>query len=341
MLQKQIAVAAGRMAAEIFRNSGAQQRIEQDGYTRVDPFRIAASEGIPVLLRPLKKLLGAFLREEAPGILVNVERSAGLIHMTCAHELGHFFFGHQNTADMNLDYGPNATQQELEADWFAYQLLVPRLLLAQLLKRKQWSLASLRSPVTLYQLSLRLGISYTAAAWSLYRNSLIDYSSASSLIQIAPADIKRSLIGDQLADAKKDIWVLDDNDKFSILEPRLDDQLIVRLKSHASAGYLWSSSDVKGEGFSIEPIVIASTKLTTDPAHLEIGGQSMLDYLVVHKPPVSDETPSLLSLSERKPWSAHDSACATYNTRTLFEVLGTGLTQAAKQKLLQQERLKA
>lgn len=338
MLQKQIAVAAARKAAEVYRSSGAKQRIEQDGYTRVDPFKIADSEGVAVLLRPLKKLLGAFLRQESPGILINAERSAGLIHMTCAHELGHFFFGHQNTADQTLDYGPNSSRQELEADWFAYQILAPRLLIAQILRRKQWSIESLRNPGTLYQFSLRLGISYTAAAWSLYRSGLIDFTSAQDLAQVTPANIKRSIVGDQLENPKAEVWVLDENDKLSVLEPRPDDQLIIRLKSHASAGYLWSSDDAKGEGFTIEPMLIASTDPNQNLSQLEIGGQPTIDYQVSQKPTIQFEIPNGLNLSERQPWNLREPAYATYNSRTLFETLNTGLTQATKQRVMQ-ERL--
>lgn len=49
-------------AAELVRDSGAKRRIDEDGYTRVDPFRIAQSAGVVVMLRPLEKLWGACWR---------------------------------------------------------------------------------------------------------------------------------------------------------------------------------------------------------------------------------------------------------------------------------------
>jgi Zn-dependent peptidase ImmA (M78 family) len=99
MGHRDIALTTAKLASDVFETTRAMERIEQDGYTRIDPFKIAASEGISVLLRPMDKLLGAFIREDAPGILVNALRSAGMIHMTCAHELGHYFMGHDSAMD--------------------------------------------------------------------------------------------------------------------------------------------------------------------------------------------------------------------------------------------------
>jgi Zn-dependent peptidase ImmA (M78 family) len=326
-----------QLAQGVFHESGAGTRILEDGYTRVDPFAVAAHAGVTVLLRPLDKLLGAFIREKTAGILVNVQRSAGLVHMTCAHELGHFFNGHETTADETIDYGKLTSIKEQEAEFFAYQLLTPRLVLATAMRRKGWTTQSFRNPLLVYQLSLRLGISYTAAIWSLKRHTLIDYATANKLQKILPADIKRSLVRDELLNPHKEVWLLDEGDQSSILEPRTDDQLVLRLKSHASAGYIWSPKELAAEGFQIQPIKGNRTH-TDDLSALTVGGQGTYDFVL--SPKLVDEVDTdhavRFALEERRPWTKSAKPSGSYQATALFEHLQPGLTGEAKRQLLQE-----
>lgn len=326
-----------QLAQRVFYESGSKARIQEDGYTRVDPFGIAAKEGITVLLRPLEKLLGAFIRQSSSGILVNVERSAGLIHMTCAHELGHYFSGHETTADEIIDYGRSASVKEQEAEWFAYQLLTPRLVLATAMKKKGWSAHSLRNPQLVYQLSLRLGISYTATLWSLRRYELLDYTTIQKLLKVQPADIKRNLIGERLLNPNKEVWLLDESDQSSILEPRPEDQLVLRLKNHASSGYVWSPKELTAEGFNIMPIETPASHVE-DFSKLVIGGPVTSDYVISQeqRDTFIGNTPARFSLEECRPWSKSTMPISSYQARTLFEHLQPGLTGAAKSLLLQE-----
>ncbi|MEN5100297.1 ImmA/IrrE family metallo-endopeptidase [Stenotrophomonas sp. TWI809] len=325
---------AARRAAEIYQDSGAKARVEHDGYTRVDPFLIAGGEGVPVLLRPMDKLLGAFIRDEVSGILVNSERSAGLIHLTCAHELGHYFMGHGTTADDSMEFGTKVERQEQEADWFAYQLLASRSLLATIMRRKGWSIQSLKHPVTLYQLSLRLGISYTATAWSLARQKLLHTGEVKELLKIQPIDIKQALLKGQNFESRREVWLLDESDRASVLEPRADDQVLVRLRSNASSGYLWSLSELASEGFQIRPISCLSEEVV-DPRQI-VFGTATAEFLLTYDDPASlpDGETRAFSMQEQRPWLKGGEAIATFETRAKFEQIGPGLTRVAKRKLL-------
>jgi len=335
MAARDITIATAKVAAEIFESSRAMERIEQDGYTRIDPFRIAAGEGVSVLLRPMEKLLGAFVREDSPGILVNSARSAGLIHMTCAHELGHYFMGHQSTVDETIDYGAQAELMEQEAETFGYHLLVPRPLLSIICKRKGWSKASLNNPHVLYQMSLRLGVSYAAAAWSLVRHQILTYGAVQELLKVQPASIKQALLQGQLPDSTKDVWLFDDTDQSSVLEPRPEDHLVVRLRSHASAGYLWQAESVEQvaeQGFTLAPLI---SSRPVDSRDVVFGAEVTLDYLLSkERKDVQQSHP--VALSEVRPWIGKQQGDASFHSRTHFEPIAEGLSRESKLALIQE-----
>ncbi|MDO9345526.1 MAG: ImmA/IrrE family metallo-endopeptidase [Pseudomonas sp.] len=334
MADRNIALATARMAADVFETSRAMERIEQDGYTRIDPFRVAAGAGVSVLLRPMEKLLGAFIRDDNPGILVNSARSAGLIHMTCAHELGHFFMGHENALDETVDYGSKAEIQEQEAEWFGYHLLVPRSLLSIICRRKGWNKTSLQNPHILYQLSLRLGVSYSAAAWSLIRHDILTYEAVQRLLKVTPASIKQSLLQADLPDVTKDVWLFEVSDQSSVLEPRPDDHLVVRLKSHASAGYLWladSVEEVKAQGFVLAPLAAAAG----DPKMLSFGAETTMDYVLTSS--AEDcSVPCPIALSEVRPWIGKEDGDANFKSKAHFEPIAEGLSRESKQVLMRE-----
>ena len=112
MSKREALLSAARRASEILEEFDAKERISA-GYTRVDAELIASASDVVVLYRKLDLLLGGFLREgNAVGIIINWDRPQGLVHMTCAHELGHFALGHQSTSDLTVDVGENAEMVE-------------------------------------------------------------------------------------------------------------------------------------------------------------------------------------------------------------------------------------
>jgi len=326
---------AARLAVEVLRDTGAERRIREDGYTRVDPLWIAATQGVMVMQRPFEKLLGAFVRESTPGIMVNSERPRGLIHLTCAHELGHYFLGHESTADEHIQYDKDSALQEREADWFAYCLLTSRATLAQTLRRKGWSINALRDPLNLYQLSLRIGVSYAAMAWSLARLKLWDRSDADRMTRIEPAEIKRSILGRGDFEARTDIWLLDERDRELVLEPSVRDQVLFRLPNHASSGYLWSLDEAQSEGFKIRPLDAPAHPAATE---LPNAFNAEADHLLAGHVERSKFAGRILPLSftERRPWEARRDNEAHFRTSVGFEEAGQGLSAGSRRRLLQE-----
>src|SRR3954449_13355922 len=130
------AVRAGTMAAaRLHRNLGLREQTGARG-GNVDVFGAIQTLDLPLLLRPLQGLLGAYLSEPAPGVLVTTQRPISIQRFTAAHELGHFSLRHQPSLDdesilRRMPMAGEATSdlQEVEADAFAVEFMMPRWLI--------------------------------------------------------------------------------------------------------------------------------------------------------------------------------------------------------------------
>lgn len=334
---------ATRRASEILRDVNAQRRISE-GYTRIDPVRIAESVGVTVMLQRLDKLLGAYINEGRPGVLVNVDRPAGLVHMTCAHELGHFFLRHRPTADLNIDYGDTASSTEQEADQFAYSLLAPQWLIARVMQRKGWTIAALSNAGVVYQLSLRLGTSFTSTVWTLARMKWLSYDAAQRMVKIQPKKLKLDL-AEQGAASKRntDVWLLDESDRDVILEPHKNDLFVFQLKSNLGAGYMWSLDEIQSEGFSVEPV---RNDITADPAKRHfgsdpaVGGDGSLRF-IVSRPEnkhVAFDARTSFAMVEHRPWLPPAQDDNRYQFAAEYERLDSGVNRAEQQLRLEEAK---
>ena len=126
------AVRSGTMAAaRLHQRLGLRDHIEVRG-GNVDIFRAIQMLDLPLLLRPLQGLLGAYLNEPSPGILVTTQRPMSIQRFTAAHELGHFSLHHRPSLDdetilrrMPMPEPPTGDFQEVEADVFAVMFMMP------------------------------------------------------------------------------------------------------------------------------------------------------------------------------------------------------------------------
>ncbi len=144
------------------------------GAGRIDVFGMLVSRDIPVMFRPLKSLLGAYIDDPDRGVIVTTQRPLPVQRFTAAHELGHAALGHEASLDeediltralfvTEASYDP----REIQANAFATQLLTPPWLLVQHMKRQGWTRESLADARIVYQLALRMGSSYAATCYAL------------------------------------------------------------------------------------------------------------------------------------------------------------------------------
>ena len=352
---------AARRATEVLEEFEARKRIDA-GYTRIDAEQIASALDIVVMYRKFELLLGGFLVEAGtPGIIVNWDRPRGLVHMTCAHELGHFALGHESTSDTTVDLSRHAALVERTANQFAYALLAPSWLVAQTMRRQHWGRDSLRNPSVVYQMSLRLGMSFKAMVWSLVRLGHLSVNDALRIDDVQPISLKSELLGGAAPrNARCDVWMLTDADRDGVLEPGLGDQLVFDLPNHSGAGRLWSVDEAQSEGFVLKPFVrdARSTPAQRGPGVVIGGDGPTLRYELM--PPQGllplgradrgeavdgEAVPTLeprkrtIALSERAPWQSGQASIGQLNLYAEFERLEDGLPQPEVERRLARMRL--
>jgi Zn-dependent peptidase ImmA (M78 family) len=254
------AILTGAKAAHtLHRDLGIRETLERAGGGRVDVFGAIAKLGATLMFQPLDKLLGAYLPAEEPGVLITTKRTLPVQRFTGAHELGHLYMRHEPSLDDDgiLRRAPFTTdsglkRQEREADAFASIFLAPMWLLALTVQRQGWAPDRLSDPAIVYQLSLRLGTSYTATCYVLERHKAISREQRERLLSYEPKTIKRWLLdGYEPPDWRSDVWLITARDEGTLIEGGRNDLFVVRLTENSGAGYLWSFDALKAAGFSL------------------------------------------------------------------------------------------
>jgi len=296
-------------AAELHTELGLRKRLAA-GDRPVDVMDVIRELGLTLLFRPLNSLLGAYLPGAgAPGVLITTQRDLHVQRFTAAHELGHYALQHM-AASLDTDVGyvgrgdpANYDNQELEADSFAAEFLLPKWLIVAHAKRHKWGKSDLKNPDTVYQLSLRLGASYSATCWALLSNQLVDRATVNALVEIPPKACKQRALPDFTPESwRRDVWLLSERDRGLHLLGNPDDLLVLMLEEHVSSGFMWDVAPITSVGLQIEK------DNRQDLAEGSIGSP------VTRRVIARGAARGHMRLEERRPWSKNDDA------HSIFEI---------------------
>lgn len=279
-----------------------------EGQGRIDVFEMLVEKDIPILFRPLKNLLGAYVDDPAQGVMITTRRPLPVQRFTAAHELGHAALGHEASYDEEevltraLFFGDDRFDpKEIQANAFAMELLTPRWLIAQHMRRQGWRSNDLKDPKTVYQLSLRMGSSYTATVYALKSYKVLDDSAVIALQQFSPKQIKQQLAKElEPKNWYGDIWLITEKDQGLYVEGSRTDFVIIDLQEHAASGYLWQFDQLAEAG-----LVIRSDQ-RVNPHDDEIGGvvQRIVTAEAVES---TNGVKGHLNLREVRPWNPEES----------------------------------
>jgi Zn-dependent peptidase ImmA (M78 family) len=265
----------------------------------VDVFGVIEQLHLPLLFRPLEGMLGLYLPPPAgPGIMVTTRRPLHLQRFTAAHELGHFVLKHASSSfDKRIGFVARGeigqdVIQEVAADAFAAEFMLPRWLLVSHAKRRGWGPQDLRKPETVYQLSLRLGMSYEATCHSLAGHNMLQASETNALLSVAPKACKQHVLRNISPESwHLDVWDLSVADGGSRIVGGPQDVVVITLEEHVASGYTWDLSAAERNGFSI----LQDDRLNRQNAGLG----AIVDRRVVMSGPAN----GFLEFLEKRGWS--------------------------------------
>jgi Zn-dependent peptidase ImmA (M78 family)/predicted secreted protein len=272
------------------------------GEGRINVFEMLVDRDIPVMFRPLDGLLGAFLDKPSPGVIVTTLRALPVQRFTAAHELGHFALGHETSLDEEeilarspFVKGASYDLREIQANAFASQLLAPSWLLVKHMRRQGWTRDNLTDPVTVYQLSLRLGTSYSATCYALTRHKVINQGVCGSLLETKPKTIKQGLAAPYQPESwYGDVWLITERDDRMILEGSQSDLVVLKFMEHGGSGYVWQLGDLADAGL----VIVQDGRVAADPDEQSIGGVAVRTVIAQSV----NGTSGHVRLREVRPW---------------------------------------
>lgn len=339
--------------ADVLRGFQAAQRAHQDASVqkkyvttggRIDVYGLAADMNIPVMFQDLDGLLGVYLPDPIPGILITKKRPAAVQRFTCAHELGHHYLNHQESLDGEADIGfalsgsNGSSECERQADAFAFSFLMPRWLLLQNLGRLaasglRFDAATLieRANVV-YQLSLRVGCSYVATITTLQHLNLIANHSADELRRIEPKKIKEHLLSEVMVpDWRRDVWLVTEADDGEEIEAAPEDVFIVRVHEPSTAGYRTKLDELAKNGFTVlREMYLALPGSGMRSEEVVVGSFPIHEAVVQHAAPGRTK----LNVLHGRPWEPPEAATSPLHIDMHLKLPQQGLSMEERQKLL-------
>lgn len=161
----------------------------------ISVFDLAESAGLDVRFCLGDSFEGMYSKATAT-VLVPTMRPRGRQAFACAHEVGHWYFGHGSRLEhLTIGLGAGKDPEEFLADVFAGYLLMPPWAIRRALRRRGL-LADALSPKQLYLLASQLGVGYLTLADHLcYSLKLISASRRASLISVELKNIRKDLLG--------------------------------------------------------------------------------------------------------------------------------------------------
>lgn len=319
-------------AKQVHRDLALERRVTE-GCGQIDVFEAIGELDIPLVFKPLTTALGLCLPAPVRGIMITTRRGLHVQRFTAAHELGHIVLEHRGSIDREiLERGPLAPTggrdlQEVAADAFAAEFLLPRWLYRHHIRTQGWTVSGhLRNPDVVYQLALRMGASYEATCWGLVSHQILPQGEVDLLRKAEVKKLKSQLGGDfRPGNSWSDVWRLTKKDDGARLVGNPDDLLRIELDEAASGGHQWQVEALRQAGYLV---LSDRSDFPRNPMHY---GASPRRVFIV-RPPEGGR--GSVTLHEHQPWREPSPTDSTFSIALALDGPEPGgLSRAGRRRL--------
>ena len=313
-----------RGASEALTQLGLKEKIKE-GLRQIDIFDCLKQLDIVTVCRPLDGLLGAFTtHNQTSGVLISTNRRLPIQRFTAAHELGHFWLKHGTSVDSEASInairnGSQVPFQEIEAEAFAAEFILPKALVGYTIRRQNYAQPELKMPEVIYQLSLRLGVSYSATRVALQNFRFISQRESQLAAKVQPKQIKQALLSEfGLTASHPDVFHLTEYDNDGYILSSEDDIMILDLPEHSTSGFAWSDLS---QNENLQTLF----DLHVNDSGRAIGGMSRRKIVV------QGSAIAKVMTSEKRPWEMDRDALHQFGITLDFRGKESGLPRAFNQ----------
>lgn len=185
----------------------AREAAGADPFGPADPFAAAESFGLRVNLSATS-MEGFYFKGNPANILVSSLRPVGRRTFTCAHELGHHWFGHGSTIDQlqEDDREDSSKPDEVLANAFAAFFLMPTVVVRAAFAARGWPIST-PTALQLFTVACELGVGYgTLLNHIAYTMREVGAATREDLRKWTPQRIRKQLLAD---DADEPVMIVD------------------------------------------------------------------------------------------------------------------------------------
>ena len=190
-------------------------------------YDLAEQIGIEVRFSDIPSMEGMLYCNPDPVIILSSLRPLGRRSFTCAHELGHFHYGHGTVVDklVGKSIKTGFDSKEFAADCFAGALLMPKMAVQRAFFLRNWSMEG-STPGQIYSISNYFGVGYSTLIHHLSKSlRLLPGPRAEQLFKVGPRRAQAQAVG---WESDEKVWVVDPHWSGRAIDAEVGDLMLVR-----------------------------------------------------------------------------------------------------------------